>query len=853
MKKSIVKIISAMLAVILLAATPLSALWVYAAENEFTYETVENGIKITGCTPNGSEIIVPEKIDNLDVVEIGNYAFAYCEGIKKIVIPETVTKIGYQALSDFDAIESVELPTKAFNESCVPGSLTKDASFMEINANKTVCIFKNDSEFTEISIGKDFESIDELICFKKFLGCVKSITVDKDNPYFELVDGVLYDENIETLVLYPSGCGETEYVMPSSVKSFVYDFANYYASTGASNTLKKIVFSKNFLSEDFDSIYKEGYEGYLSNGEAYADYVGKNTVSREIWVLFPHTTISSIEVEDGNKHFSSVDGALYSKDGDFLYYYPAGCSKDIVFPAAVSQLALMYLEGMNVTLSDDFINTSYQFARDVILVLFKSSILYEPSFIEFVSTNKGLTSEEITNISDDDFIKYYNEWGAEQLGMENFDGLSTEFHSFLVASLRSFSATAYTVSESNKYLATVDGVLYNKDKTELIKYPLESKTSFALLPETVERFSVMDGTYMNFWSDTYPIYRDDLVVHAAVNQVEKLIDSEEIYHMSGVTSICVEEITEKMAEYNAYVEPIIEERTKQIEEDINDIKQSYENGNYTEEEYNHSIRYYQMGTKIPRIVECTECNSTDAMVDAKTNVECIPEPHSFSFTPELSVTKGEVSDEIKTKFTVHVSGSGNIKEIYNIRLVDSDGNVVQPADGSKVTIKIKVSDMINTESPENPKFYVVHISSASNKVESIRGDKIRFDGEYIVFDVTHFSWFAIVEETDEPIVPAEKTISSVSIATLPTKTSYTYKTDNLDLSGLALTVTYSDGTTETVTDTSKMKVTGFDNKTVGTQTVTVEYEGATAQIDVTVSYAWWQWIIRILLLGFLWY
>ena len=85
------------------------------------------------------------------------------------------------------------------------------------------------------------------------------------------------------------------------------------------------------------------------------------------------------------------------------------------------------------------------------------------------------------------------------------------------------------------------------------------------------------------------------------------------------------------------------------------------------------------------------------------------------------------------------------------------------------------------------------------------------------------------------------------------KTSYIYRMDNLDLSGLVLTVTYSDGTTETVTDTSKMKVTGFDNSKTGEQTVTVEYEGATAKFDVTVSYAWWQWIIRILLLGFLWY
>ena len=140
--------------------------------------------------------------------------------------------------------------------------------------------------------------------------------------------------------------------------------------------------------------------------------------------------------------------------------------------------------------------------------------------------------------------------------------------------------------------------------------------------------------------------------------------------------------------------------------------------------------------------------------------------------------------------------------------------------------------------------------------EPIIGDMLKHENGYLIFDVTHFSYFAVCVANNEPIVPdtpTEKTVSSVSVATLPTKTSYTYKTDNLDLSGLALTVTYSDGTTETVTDTSKMKITGFDNTKTGTQTVSAEYAGASASFDITVSYAWWQWIIRILLLGFLWY
>ena len=50
-----------------------------------------------------------------------------------------------------------------------------------------------------------------------------------------------------------------------------------------------------------------------------------------------------------------------------------------------------------------------------------------------------------------------------------------------------------------------------------------------------------------------------------------------------------------------------------------------------------------------------------------------------------------------------------------------------------------------------------------------------------------------------------------------------------------------------------MTVSGYDSSKIGEQTVFVECEGSRAEFTVTVSYAWWQWIIRILLLGFLWY
>lgn len=93
--------------------------------------------------------------------------------------------------------------------------------------------------------------------------------------------------------------------------------------------------------------------------------------------------------------------------------------------------------------------------------------------------------------------------------------------------------------------------------------------------------------------------------------------------------------------------------------------------------------------------------------------------------------------------------------------------------------------------------------------------------------------------------------SATVILTLP-KTSYIYR-EALNLSGLTLEVVDENGNKKVVSDTSMMTVNNYNPRKTGTQTLTVEYDGTSVEFNVNVKYTWWQWIIRILLLGFLWY
>ncbi len=109
------------------------------------------------------------------------------------------------------------------------------------------------------------------------------------------------------------------------------------------------------------------------------------------------------------------------------------------------------------------------------------------------------------------------------------------------------------------------------------------------------------------------------------------------------------------------------------------------------------------------------------------------------------------------------------------------------------------------------------------------------------YDVTYTAVFEKVTATD------------IEIESLPAKTSYTYKTEKLDLSGIKIKVNYSDGSSQLVTDPAVITAEGFDAKSTGSQKITVSCEGCTAQFEVKVSYTWWQQLIRIFLLGIFWY
>ena len=120
------------------------------------------------------------------------------------------------------------------------------------------------------------------------------------------------------------------------------------------------------------------------------------------------------------------------------------------------------------------------------------------------------------------------------------------------------------------------------------------------------------------------------------------------------------------------------------------------------------------------------------------------------------------------------------------------------------------------------------IKNGMNLVEGQSSVTIEYNGKTVSQTIN------VKAKEQKPSV--EKTITAISIKTKPAKTEYIQNKEQLDLTGGSIEVTYSDGSkTEISMNSSDVIVSGFNNKVLGKNTITVTYKEKTAQFDIEIK------------------
>ena len=298
--------------------------------------------------------------------------------------------------------------------------------------------FSNQSDLVEVYIGKNVvEMIDEFNDACYFTNCpmLESIVVDEDNQTFKSVDGVLYSKNGQILYRYPSNKAGTLFATPDSVQEigmYAFECCN------------------NLLSIDINrttTICEGAFMGSanISSFTSYSTYL--TTIGP---LAFSECTgLVSIELPGG---VSSVDGSAFD--------YASSLESIVV-------------------------NNNYYYSID--------GILYEKSSHALMRCPEGhtFTNDEYSIPSGCEEILDYAFYNVNQLRSLTIPGTVTSISTFAFDFCPQLEA--FNVANDNSDYSSLDGVLFNKTQTTLIRFPeslvpldiYEEKCIYAV-PDTVD-------------------------------------------------------------------------------------------------------------------------------------------------------------------------------------------------------------------------------------------------------------------------------------------------------------------------------------------------------------------------------
>ena len=186
------------------------------AGNSTLKEVVLSGVKTIGYYAFSGDYALKSVDLGEGLISIDRYAFQSCPNLETVSLPESLTTINNNAFKECSKLTSIDIPNK----------VTK------LNDNT----FANCTSLKNVSIGSGCTSISSTAFFNA--NAIEKITVAEDNKNYTVVDGVLYNKDMTTLLLYPKN-RSGEFAVPDTVTTIAdYAFDN-------SPNLTKVTIGKN--------------------------------------------------------------------------------------------------------------------------------------------------------------------------------------------------------------------------------------------------------------------------------------------------------------------------------------------------------------------------------------------------------------------------------------------------------------------------------------------------------------------------------------------------------------------------------------------------------------------------------